>query len=63
MSTADIIKLVTNGLIAVALVLFVLFAGMPWTQALAVMAALLVPSSAPAIWDLLKSAANPKGGA
>lgn len=56
MTPQDIAKLVTNGLIVGAVVLFVLFGGMPWATGLVVIAAVLVPSAAPAIANLARSA-------
>ena len=59
MTPADIAKLVANGLIAVALVAFVVFGHMPWQQALVALAVLLVPSAAPTIVNLIRTAAKP----
>lgn len=54
MAPTDIAKLVSNGVIAVALVLFVLFAGLSPLTAIAVMAAVLVPSAAPAVAEAVR---------
>lgn len=54
MSPTDIAKLASNALIAGALVLFVLFAGLSPLVAIAVMAAILVPSAAPAVAEAVR---------
>lgn len=54
MAPTDIAKLVTNGLLAVSLVLFVLFAGLSPTVAFALMAAILVPSAADSVANVVR---------